>query len=265
MKKAPYSLAGKRLAHLASTCLQGHSVENVTLRFINDELKLFLCRYKNSGKWGLPVSMIRMDESFGQAAIRLIKESHGIEQAFVKPFAVYSNPERGSPDWVIKMYEKLLEPDELYLLDWIKCRFISAGYLSFIQPKVTAPQKNTHQIGYLFEQIDWVSLDSLPTLVANHQEIIDRAMRQLRIELSYLPVAKELLPNEFTISELQKIYESILRKKVDRANFQRKMLKLGYLIRLDRKRMGVANRAPYLYIIDHAAYEQLMKDGIGYL
>ena len=265
MKKEPSSPAGKRLAYLASTFLQGHSVENVTLRFMNGELKLFLCKYKNSKNWGIPVSMVRMDESFDQTAIRLIKESHGIEQAFVKPFAIYSNPERGSPDWIIDMFEKQLEPHELHLLDWIKCRFISAGYLSFIQPQIANPQKAITETSYLFERADWVSLNSLPPMIANHQEVIDSAMRQLRIELSYLPVAKELLPDEFTITELRKIYESILGKKVDRANFQRKMLKLGHLIHLNRKKVGVANRAPYLYSIDQDAYERLMKDGIGYL
>lgn len=257
--KKPHSLFGQRLAYLAETHLQGHAVEVVALRFEEDELKIFLCKWKGKGEWSLPVSSVKLDESFEDAAIRLIEESYGVKNAFVKPVALFSDPARKLPDWSIEMFKNALEPDELHLLDWFRGRFITAGYLSFVSPFYSAANS------YLIDNSMWVAVEKIPELITNHSEIIERAMRQLRIELSYLPVAKELLPNEFTIQELQKIYEAILGKKLDRANFQRKMLKLDYLVRIGRKKEGAANRAPYLYTIDEAIYEQYMQHGIGYL
>lgn len=260
MKKTATTPIGQRLAYLTATHLKGHGVELVALSFHEGQLKIFLRKWKRKEQWGLPISLIKKEESFENAVIRLIEDSYGIKNAFIKSIGVFSHPDRTTPSWLVDYYEENLKKDELYLLDWVKGRFITTSYLSFVGEFLGTPPKTI-----LYDEFGWFALDSIPDLIQDHSCIVEQALRQLRIELSYLPVTKELLSSAFTLPELQKVYEAILGRKLDRANFQRKMLKLGYLVRLDRKKEGFANRAPYLYTIDEAIYEQYMQHGIGYL
>ena len=110
----------------------------------------------------------------------------------------------------------------------------------------------------------WVSLSELPVLILDHKEILNKALEHLRIRLNYLPIGRSLLAPEFTMADLQKLYEAILGKKLERSNFQRKILKLGMLVRGEKQMAGGAHKAPYLYSIDNERYEELLKEGIGF-
>ncbi|MDB5000256.1 MAG: hydrolase, partial [Mucilaginibacter sp.] len=84
----------------------------------------------------------------------------------------------------------------------------------------------------------------------------------LRLQLNYQPIGYNLMPKEFTMPELQKLYETILDKKLDRRNFQRRMLGFGILNKLSQTRKGGAHKAPYLYSFDLENYQAALKEGL---
>ena len=94
---------------------------------------------------------------------------------------------------------------------------------------------------------------------------MDKALEQVRNQINYLPIGISLLPEKFTMKEYQLLYEEILQRKLDRANFQKKMLKLGFLDRHEKKLSGGAHKAPYLYAFNDERYNELLEKGIGYL
>jgi hypothetical protein len=96
----------------------------------------------------------------------------------------------------------------------------------------------------------------------DHRQILDKALETLRNHLSYHPIGYNLLPEKFTMPELQKMYETILDKQLDRRNFQRKILSYGILRRLKEVKKGVAHKAPYLYSFNLREYEQALKESL---
>jgi hypothetical protein len=88
-------------------------------------------------------------------------------------------------------------------------------------------------------------------------------LRALRLQLYFSPVGYNLLAQKFTMPELQKLYETILNKKLDRRNFQRKILSTGILKRLDETKKGVAHKAPFYYKFDLRNYKKALKGGMG--
>ena len=120
------------------------------------------------------------------------------------------------------------------------------------------------QIDVLSDACDWIPLDELPELIIDHSEMIHQAHEQLRMKIRLLPIGKSLLPERFTMSDLQSLYEAILDQKLDRGNFQRKMIRLGFLNRQEKLMTGAQNKAPYLYSINDEAYNELLEKGIGF-
>ena len=108
------------------------------------------------------------------------------------------------------------------------------------------------------ESIDWYGIHELPDLIYDHREMVEEAIRYVRNQINYLPIGMTLLPEKFTMKELQNLYESILEKKLDRGNFQRKMLKLGIFKRHEKQLDGGAHKAPYLYSFDEEKYQDLL-------
>jgi hypothetical protein len=99
-------------------------------------------------------------------------------------------------------------------------------------------------------------------LILDHKEIFDKALETLRMELNLVPVGYNLLPEKFTIPELQKLYETILGRKLDRRNFLRKITSIGILTKLDEKKSNVAHKAPNFYSFDKERYEEVLKNGL---
>mgnify|MGYP003343695027 len=96
----------------------------------------------------------------------------------------------------------------------------------------------------------------------DHNLIVEKALETLRIQLAYLPIGKNLLPKKFTMPELQKLYETILNKPLDRRNFQRKILGFGILNKLNETRKGGAHKAPFLYTFNDKKYQKALKEGL---
>jgi hypothetical protein len=100
-------------------------------------------------------------------------------------------------------------------------------------------------------------------LILDHNLILEKALQSLRLSLNGYPLGNDLLGDKFTMPELQKLYETILGKKLDRRNFQKQILSLGIMKRLKEKKQGGAHKSPYLYSFDDRKYKLALKRGLN--
>jgi 8-oxo-dGTP diphosphatase len=105
----------------------------------------------------------------------------------------------------------------------------------------------------------WHPVANLPELAFDHSQIFAKALQKIKRKITYQPIAFELLPEKFTLSQLQMLYELILNKKLDKRNFRKKMLNFGILKELDEKQKGVSYRAAKLYKFDRRKYGKLFQ------
>lgn len=225
------------------------SVDTVIFGFNGDQLKVLLLKMKFNHQYFLPGGYMKKDENLESAAIRILRERTQLDKIFLQEFAVFSELNRSEE--AFKDF-----PDDL----WHKKRFISVGYYALVNHKDVSPIGDE-----LSESCDWIILDELESqnITMDHKKIIEKALNTLREQISYKPIGLNLLPEKFTLSELQKLYEAILGRTLNRGNFYRKIKNIGILKRLDEKRKGGAHKAPDLYTFDQVNYFKILENGIN--
>ena len=225
------------------------SVDTVIFGFNGDQLKVLLLKMKFNQQWFLPGGYMKKEENLESAAIRVLRERTQLDKIFLQEFAVFSELNRSEE--AFKDF-----PDDL----WHKKRFISVGYYALVNHKDVSPIGDE-----LSESCDWIILDELESqnITMDHKQIIEKALNTLREQISYKPIGLNLLPEKFTLSELQKLYEAILGRTLNRGNFYRKIKNIGILKKLDEKRKGGAHKAPDLYTFDQENYFKILENGIN--
>lgn len=225
------------------------SVDTVIFGFNGDQLKVLLLKMKFNQQWFLPGGYMKKEENLESAAIRVLRERTQLDKIFLQEFAVFSELNRSEETF--KDF-----PDDL----WHKKRFISVGYYALVNHKDVSPIGDE-----LSESCDWIILDELENqnITMDHKQIIEKALNTLREQISYKPIGLNLLPEKFTLSELQKLYEAILGRTLNRGNFYRKIKNIGILKKLDEKRKGGAHKAPDLYTFDQENYFKILENGIN--
>lgn len=138
-------------------------------------------------------------------------------------------------------------------------RVITIGYYALINPDYYSLKQSN-----LAKSLQWFNLNELPTLCFDHEIIIQQALNKLRQEVMYHPVGFHLLPDKFTLTEIQSLYEVILNKKMDTRNFRKKLAKMDLLIDSGEKQQKVAHRAAKLYQFDIQVYEKLKMEGLNF-
>ena len=236
----------------------GLSIDCVILGF-DGKLKVILLKWKEFGAWSLPGGFIYKEEDMDSAAERVLLQRTGVTGLFLQQFATFGHADR-RPESDLKILDELMVAATSEVRDWFKQRFISTGYFAFAD--ISKCQLRPDEFS---DRCEWVEINKLPKLIFDHRSIIKHALSTIKLQMNYLPIGKSLLPKQFTMGELQRLYEEILGKRLDRGNFQKKMLKLGIFKRLDKKHSGGAHKAPYLYRFDDKKYNSLIKEGIGYL
>ena len=225
------------------------SVDTVIFGFNGDQLKVLLLKMKFNHQYFLPGGYMKKEENLESAAIRILRERTQLDKIFLQEFAVFSELNRSEETF--KDF-----PDDL----WHKKRFISVGYYALVNHKDVSPIGDE-----LSESCDWIILDELESqnITMDHKQIIEKALNTLREQISYKPIGLNLLPEKFTLSELQKLYEAILGRTLNRGNFYRKIKNIGILKKLDEKRKGGAHKAPDLYTFDQVNYFKILENGIN--
>jgi len=153
------------------------------------------------GSWAIPGGFVRMNESLDDAAIRELKEETGVEDVYLEQLYSFGSPDR--------------DP---------RTRVITVAYFALVPSKKLRLKATTDAI-----DVNWFSMYVLPELAFDHREILEYALKRLRYKLEYTNAVASLLPDRFTLTELQRAYEILLDRKLDKRNFRKKILSLGML------------------------------------
>lgn len=230
------------------------SLDCVVFGFHDNQLKVLLLRMKFTKEWALPGGFLHEDESLETAANRVLKVRTGLDDIFLKEFKVFSDPLRSKKNPAVQdLIDSGANPDP----SWFDQRFISVGFYALVDFSKTIPQHDS-----LSDLCTWKSLNEIDNLILDHNQILSNALETLRIQLNHQPVGYNLLPEKFTMPELQKLYETILGKELDRRNFQRKMLSYNILNKLEERKTGGAHKAPFLYEFNLDNYQKALNNGL---
>ena len=191
----------------------------------------------------LPGDLIRSNEDPHDAARRILKEKTGLSHIQMKQFMSFGSPDR------LKRKERDLE--WLRQIDYPEENIISIAYYSLIN---LSDPKSTKFL--LNNTVKCCPIQEVNDLVMDHMDILKSAIENLRIELLNQPVAFELLPAKFTLSQMQKLYEVILGKTFDKRNFRKKFANMKYLLPLNEKQVGVAHSPARLFVFSRKAYTE---------
>ena len=188
------------------------------------------------GQWALPGGFVHVDESLEEAARRELQEETGIENVFLEQLYTFGAIER--------------DPRE---------RIVSVAYFALAKLE-------GHHIHAATDvrNAAWFPVAEMPTLAFDHKEIMKVALQRLKGKVRYQPIGFELLPKKFTIHQIQRMYETILEKPLDKRNFRKKLLGMDLLVELDEIQKDVAHRAARLYRFDETKYNRLVKQGFNF-
>jgi 8-oxo-dGTP diphosphatase len=231
------------------------SLDCVIFGFHENQLKVLLLKMRNSEFWALPGGFIYRDEDIETAAVRVLEERTGIEDIFLQQFHVFGHPLRADN----KFHLDILKKDGIKLKKdhWLLQRFLTVGYYALVDFAHVKPSADHSSVS-----CEWWDLHDITELFMDHKNILNKALETLRLQLNHLPIGYNLLPRKFTMPELQKLYETILDKKLDRRNFQRRMMGYGILKKWAETRKGGAHKAPYLYSFDLRKYKKALQEGL---
>jgi 8-oxo-dGTP diphosphatase len=227
------------------------SVDCVVFGFHGGHLKVLLLELSDSGEWCLPGGFIQKVEHIDDSAVRIVNQRTGLKNVYLRQFYAFGDParERGKA--------KIEFPKGAKPTSWIMKRFVTIGYWALVEYSKAVP------IPDQFSSLcSWVNVTKIPRLILDHNSILEKALQSLRISLNDYPVGKDLLGEKFTMPELQRLYETIINKKLDRRNFQKQILSMGILDRLKEKKRGGAHKSPFLYRFDRRKYQLALKQGL---
>ena len=219
------------------------SVDSVVFGFHENQLKVLLVRMAGTDLWLLPGGYVRKNEDVNDAAQRVLKERTGAERIYLQQFNVFGNLQR-SEDF-FEAYD-----DDL----WHKQRFISIGFYALVDHTMVSPK-----VDMFSDKCEWQSIVSMPKMGMDHKTIYDTALTVLRQQLSYKPIGMNLLPERFTMTDLQTLYETILGRTLNRGNFYRRIMRFGILVKHEDLRKGGAHKAPNLYSFDPVKYHESLQ------
>lgn len=194
------------------------------------------------GALALPGDHIHEDEKLDQAAARVLKELTNLDNIFLEQFHAFGHPNRVKNEADKKWMQTIrAEPD---------ARVITIAYYSLVRLDRYNPQASSFA-----KHAAWFLVSNIPELAFDHNLIIMRALEAIRRTLMSEPIGFELLPPKFTLSQLRRLYETILGKELEKRNFRRKILKKDFLIPLEEKQTGVPHKAARLFQFDKEKYE----------
>jgi len=220
--------------------MSGISVDTVIFGFHNDKLKVLLLRFANTPFFVLPGGYLRKDEDLDVAALRILQERTGLKNIYLEQFYTAGNTSRSREEVAIELTHKMI--GTIPNSNWFAQRFVSVCYYALIDDTKVKPSSEV-----IFGEFKWCDLNKIPKLIFDHNLIIEKALATLRSDLDDKLVGSNLISETFTMNELQRLYEAVYQQKLVRTNFQRKMLSLGVLERLEKQYNGKSHKAPYLY------------------
>ena len=209
----------EKSSHLDSFNI-GVSVDCVIFGFEKKELKVLLIKSdleEFSDKWSLLGDLINPDEDLDSAPYRVLKQRTGLDDVFLQQVGSFGNVDRHPSG-----------------------RVITTAYYSLINIR-------DHQLKITDNEVHWHTLNDNQDLAFDHKEIMETCLNKLRLQIMDEPIVFNLLPEKFSLRELQDLYQSILEVKLDRRNFRKKISLKNWLKDLDEMESDVPHRPGKLY------------------
>lgn len=202
------------------------------------ELKILLLKRKFQpamGEWSLMGGFLKSDESIDDAAKRILHQLTGLSNVYMEQLYSFGEIDRDPGD-----------------------RIISVAYFALIKINDSDLElvKN--------HGATWIPISDLPQLIFDHNQMVERALKKLQVRARTQPIGFELLPEKFTIPQLQGLYEAIYNKPLDKRNFRRKLLAMNLLEKLEEKEKESSRKGAWYYRFDAGKYEDLLKRGFNF-
>lgn len=215
------------------------TVDCVVFGLDDEDLKVLLIRRDLppfEDKWALPGGFVRLEETLDEAARRELQEETSLERVFLEQLYTFGAIDR--------------DPRE---------RVITVAYYALVR-------LSDHRVQAATDARDavWFAMDDLPPLAFDHDQILVTAHQRLQGKVRYQPIGFELLPPKFTLTQLQKLYEIVLGRVLDKRNFRKKIQGMGILEELDEVEKDVAHRAARLYRFNKKEYGRMVKQGFHF-
>lgn len=208
------------------------TVDVVMMSLRQGELHVLLIKRRSwpfEGMWAIPGGFVNMQESLETAAKRELREETGVEDVYLEQLYTFGDPGR--------------DP---------RTRVITVVYFALLNSEYLQVQAADDAV-----DVGWFSVYDLPPLAFDHAEILEYALNRLRGKLEYTTIAFSLLPVQFTLRELQRVYEIILHRRLDKRNFRKKILSTGILEDTNAKKMEGTHRPARLYRFNPEAEAKL--------
>jgi 8-oxo-dGTP diphosphatase len=215
------------------------TVDAVVFGYDAADLKVLLIQRQAApfqSHWALPGGFVNIDEALEDAARRELAEETGLEAPYLEQLYTFGAPPR--------------DPRE---------RVISVAYYALVNLAHHAVRAASDA-----KNVAWFRVAELPSLAFDHADILAVARRRLQAKIRYEPIGFELLPRKFPLSELQRLYETILEHPLDKRNFRKRILAMRLLADTGESQREVAHRAARLYRFDQRAYQRLRKAGFNF-
>ena len=219
------------------------SVDCVVFGFDGQSLRCLLVR-RNGLDYKLPGSLILENEDIPSAAYRVLGEMTGLRDIFLKELSVFSDPARvGEEDlkWINTFYGVNTR------------RVVTVAYYALV--KLDRKMRSYTEEKGAF----WKEINNINSLAMDHKEILNKAQDMLHRDMTYSPIAFELLPKKFTIRELAGLYKTIRGEEIDSRNFSKKIFSCGYILPAGEKEKGVPHKPAAYYVFDKNRYRKEEK------
>ncbi len=227
------------MAHTYEFARPALTVDIVVFALDADDLQLMLIERDLppfEGQWALPGGFVRVDEPLDEAARRELQEETGLKDIYLEQLYTFGGVRR--------------DPRE---------RVVTVAYYALVNLQGHDVQASTDA-----RQAAWFRVNDLPELAFDHHEILQAAHERLRGKVRYQPIGFELLPERFTLRQLQQLYEVILDRDLDKRNFRKKVLAMDIVQETKEFETDVAHRAARLYRFDKRKYDRLSKQGFNF-
>lgn len=216
------------------------SIDNVILGFDSGALKVLLIERAEEafiGQMALPGNLVREDENLDSGAARILFELTGLEESHLEQLYTFGDVNRHPLGRVITVaYYSLIRIQDFNLM-----------------PRTSFAKKAS-----------WVNVSEIPPLAFDHNQIVHKALERIRGKVRYKPIGFDLLPEKFTLRQLQELYECILQIPIDTRNFRKKILTYDFLVACGEKQQQVSHRAAKLYRFDKKRYQELEQQGFNF-
>ncbi len=214
------------------------AIDCIIFGFDDNELKLLILKRKfepAKGEWSLMGGFLKSDESIEDGARHILFQLTGINDIYMEQLFTFGNVDR--------------DPG---------ARTISIAFYALIKV-----MENNRKLA-VEHGAQWVSIKKLPKLIFDHNIMVEKALSALRRMIVRKPIGFELLPDKFTLPQLQALYEAIYQEPIEKRNFRTRILETGLLVKLDEKEKGTSKKGAYYYKFNNEKYKQLEEMGLNF-